>query len=121
MLKKASSVTTENCVPMRAFSSAALVLVATLVSAPSCALQPPVSPAGDKMVISESRAKAIATEEFERFTRGRVTKVSVSKLTETAESWMFRFAGREDYERPGFHWHVKVNKSTGTAEVIPGE
>jgi hypothetical protein len=63
----------------------------------------------------------IATEEFIRYTRGEIKKVSKSKIEETREFWIFRFAGQEEFARPGFHWHVKVNKKTGSMEVMPGE
>jgi hypothetical protein len=73
------------------------------------------------MVIDESKAMTIATDEFNRYTRGEIKKVSMSKIEETRDSWVFRFAGTEEFARPGFHWHVKVNKKTGATEVMPGE
>ena len=97
-----------------------LLLAALLSIAASCASVDKVRTT-DHIALDESKAMLIARDEFNRYTRGEVKKVSMSRIEETRELWIFRVAGKDEFARPGFHWHIKVNKVTGATEVIPGE
>lgn len=79
------------------------------------------SSASDAPVTSEAKARQIATAEFEKTTRSTIKKVSIEKFEETKDRWTFRFVGKKEFARPGYHWHVTVDKKTGKTETISGE
>lgn len=108
--------TTNNFERIAVANSVAVIIFSLLVSCSAAGSNPDVF-----TVKSETQARRIATKEFEKFTRAKIKKVSVEKFEETTEQWTFRFVGKDEFARPGFHWHVTVDKKTGKAETISGE
>jgi hypothetical protein len=97
-------------------NSVAAVMFALMMSCAAVGSSP-----GDAPVTSEAKARQIATAEFEKTTRSKIKKASIEKFEETKDQWTFRFVGKEEFARPGYHWHVTVDKKTGKAETISGE
>lgn len=71
--------------------------------------------------VDQAAALQVASAEFLRHTKGQITKYRAAVLPDGDNAWRFRFAGDEEFLRPGYHWFVLVDKKTGKARVLPGE
>jgi hypothetical protein len=69
----------------------------------------------------ESVASKIAEKAFLDQTKHEITHYSIRPLRHTGAEWHFLVQGTEEFARPGYHWFVTVDKTTGKASVVSGE
>jgi len=72
-------------------------------------------------VSDEKDARAIAEDYFLEKTHRKIETYSITSGKQEIDYWAFFFEGTGEFERPGYHWIVKVNKQTGKPEIIWGE
>jgi hypothetical protein len=99
-------------------AAAAILFVLVLVSCATPMAGKTSSP-GDGATLKEF--EAIATQAFTEATRGGVPKYRVARREERTNQWSFLIVGTEEYERPGYHWIVLVDKVSKKAQVLPGQ
>jgi hypothetical protein len=71
--------------------------------------------------IDEPRARQIAERAFRDATQGDIGKYSVGNAVRTNYGWEYLIKGEGEFERPGFHWVVRVDQKTGSTVVRAGE
>ncbi len=73
--------------------------------------------------ISKKEAQVLAEKAFLDATKNSIPKYKIISRDDPADpaTWKFLFWGIEEYERPGFHVLVIVNKRTRHVEVMRGE
>jgi hypothetical protein len=71
--------------------------------------------------MQESTASMIAEKAFLDKTKHEITHYSIQPLRHTDAEWRFLFQGTEEFARPGYHWLVTVDKTTGKTSVQSGE
>lgn len=76
---------------------------------------------GSNNPMAQEQAQKIAEKSFREYTKGKITKYSVTMTKENSNTWEFFFQGREEFARPGFHWTAKIDKKTGKVEIQSGE
>jgi hypothetical protein len=69
----------------------------------------------------ESLASKIAEKAFLDRTKHKITYYSIKPLRHTEAEWHFLVQGTEEFARPGYHWFVTVDKTTGKTSVESGE
>jgi hypothetical protein len=78
------------------------------------------SHAANVPVTSEQSAAAIAEAAFLKHTKHKITDYSVHPGKHTPTEWHFFVAGEKTFLRPGNHWDVAVNRTTGNAQIVDG-
>jgi len=97
----------------------AVLLAAAAITVTGCGREEPVRTARGSVDVT--KAKAIAEHAFVEATRGKVTRYSVGNGTPTNFGWEFLVRGEGEFERPGNHWIVRVDRRTGSTVVQVGE
>jgi hypothetical protein len=94
-----------------------LILILCLVSL-ACSAQTDVSKAPR---VSAQTIQKQAEQAFKAHTENRVGKYSLSTPKDEGQHWSVLVKGTDEFARPGYHWIVKIDKSSGRTQVIPGE
>jgi hypothetical protein len=85
-------------------------------------LEPCRSAGVDKQpVTSEHAAAAIAEAAFLESTGHEVTSYSIHARKHTAKYWWFQIEGKDQFDKPGYHWTVSVDRATGKTKVLSGQ
>jgi hypothetical protein len=73
--------------------------------------------------ISESNAKVLAEKIFLKRYKNTIKtyELAVSGESDDKASWYFGFKGTGQYERPGYHAVVEINKKTRKALIFQGK
>jgi hypothetical protein len=71
-------------------------------------------------VESEQAAAAIAKAAFLKHTKHSILDYSVQPGRHTSTEWHFLVNGEKSFLRPGNHWEVAVNRTTGGTKIIDG-
>ncbi len=110
-------------VPLQVILVTLLSLFASLTLAEEAAKPSDQLPRPDTAEISKKDAKVLAEKAFREATHNSIPKYKVISHDDSGDSteWKFLFYGIEEYERPGFHTLVIVNKRTRQVEVLAGE
>lgn len=72
-------------------------------------------------VYDEKDARVIAEDYFLKMTDRRIETYSIASGKKEIDYWVFFFEGTGEFDKPGYHWIVKVNKQTGKPEIFWGE
>jgi hypothetical protein len=71
-------------------------------------------------VTSEESAAAIADAAFQKHTKHKITDYSVHPGKHTRTDWHFFVIGEKSFLRPGNHWDIAVNRTTGDTKIVDG-
>ncbi len=97
-----------------------LFQIAPVVATP-IASQPTPTPSAAHWPPDARDARRIAEEAFLKYTKQTVKTYSVKQAAGSPAHWEFLIQGTKKFARPGYHWLVRVNTTTGVATVVEGE
>jgi hypothetical protein len=102
---------------LRAIAIASICVLAMGCTPPESTAKGQPSPSS----AAANAAQAQAETAFRNATDGRIRTYTISLAEESPAAWRFFIEGTGDFDRPGYHWVVTIDKTTREASVHSGE